>query len=299
MFDAASSDTPSPLQQSPGFARALESIGSQPLHLPDGTVVLRRRFGPLPVSMITRPQARSADGLLALARAVPMRGPRILSPERPLPLQTIGALPLVSPATVATLDLTPEPAALMAGLHQKWRNRLRHAQAQKLRITRQNMPDDPGHWLLQADLVQQAARGYRSWPLALTLAYARANRGLAKLFTAHAGKEPVAAMLILRHGTGATYHIGHTRASGRLMSAHTLLLWSVMLWARSKGVQRLELGTIDTEDGRGLARFKLGTGARAKTLGGTWLWWPPITSLARPLARMDRRLMGLGASSLP
>lgn len=294
MFDAAAADTPAPLQQSPQFARALDAVSTPYLQLPDGTLVLRRRFGPLPVSMIIRPAVTSAAGLGALARAVPMTGPRILSPERPLSLQEIGALPLISPATIATLDLTPDRDALMTGMHQKWRNRLRHGQAQKLRITRQNMPDDPGHWVLQADLVQQAARGYRSWPVALTLAYARANPGQAKLFTAHWGKEPVAAMLILRHGTAATYHIGHTRASGRLMSASNVLLWSVMLWAKAKGVQRLELGTIDTEDARGLARFKLGTGAKPQTLGGTWLWWPPLTSLASPLARIDRRLMGLG-----
>ncbi|WP_299671190.1 GNAT family N-acetyltransferase [uncultured Roseobacter sp.] len=294
MFDATLADTPGALQQSPSFARALEALGAPPLKLPDGTLVLRRRFGPLPVSMITRPRVTSAAGLGALAGVVPVKGPRLLSPDCPLPLQEIGALPLISPATIATLDLSPNTDTLMAGLHQKWRNRLRHGQSQGLRVTRQNMPDDPGHWLLQADLVQQAARGYRSWPIPLTLAYARANPGQAKLFMAHQGKTPVAAMLILRHGSTATYHIGHTRASGRLMSAHTLLMWSVILWAKSKGMQSLDLGTIDTEDAPGLARFKLGTGAQPRKLGGTWLWWPPLTSLARPIAVIDRRMMGLG-----
>ncbi|MCV3272329.1 GNAT family N-acetyltransferase [Roseobacter sinensis] len=293
MFDSAPQDTPPALQQSAEFARALEEAGTPALQLPDGTLVLRRQFGPLPVSMITRPLTTTASGLAGLARAVPVKGPRLLSPDRPLPLHEIGALPLISPATVAVLDLRPDEETLMGGLHPKWRNRLRHGQAHGLRITRQNMPADPGHWLVQADLVQQAARGYRGWPTPLTLAFGRANPGKSKLFVAHWGSEPVAAMLILRHGRGATYHIGHTRPSGRLMSAHTVLMWSVMLWAKSKGVEFLDLGTINSEDAKGLERFKLGTGARARPLGGTWVWWPPLTTLARPVARIDRRLMGL------
>lgn len=291
MFDAVPASDPSPLQQSDAFARALNALGTPPLRLEDGTLALHRKIGPLPVHMITRPGAETPETLRDLARSMKVRGPVLLAPDRTMPLNRIGALPLVSPSTVAQLDLTPDEKTLFAGLHQKWRNRLRHAQSQKLRVTRQNMPDDPGHWMLQADLVQQHQRGYRSWPLALTLAYGQANPGQAKLFTAFWGHEPVAGLLILRHGTGATYHIGHTRASGRLVSAHTLLLWSAIRWAKSKGLQKLELGTFDTEENAGLARFKLGTGARPHRLGGTWLWYPSLTSLLRPLARLDRRLM--------
>ena len=74
--------------------------------------------------------------------------------------------------------------------------------------------------------------------------HARANPGQAKLFTAHWGKEPVAAILILRHGAAATYHIGHIRSSGRLMSAHNLLMWSVMLWAKAKGAASLAVSGL-------------------------------------------------------
>lgn len=291
MFDAAPALEPRPLQQSDAFARALDAVGTPPVTLDDGTLVLHRKIGPVPLHMITRPRAETPGALLEITRSRVFRGPLVLAPERTMPLDRIGALPLVSPSTIARLDLTPDEKTLFAGLHQKWRNRLRHAQSQKLRVTRQNMPDDPGHWMLQADLVQQHQRGYRSWPLALTLAYGRANPGQAKLFTAFWGREPVAAVLILRHSTGATYHVGHTRPSGRLVSAHTLLLWSAIRWAKSKGVQQLELGTLDAEENAGLARFKLGTGAQPHRLGGTWLLWPPLTSLLRPLARLDRKLM--------
>lgn len=260
--------------------------------LNDGTLVLHRKFGPLQVQMIARPRAASATHLMDIARSLTSRGPVILAPDSPMRLHSYGALPLVSPSSVAGLDLRPDTDSLMAGLHQKWRNRLKHAQRQDLRITRQNMPDDAGHWLLQADSLQQTRRRYRSWPIALTLAYGRENRGQSKLFTAFWGREPVAAILILRHGVQASYHIGHSRASGRITSAHTLLMWSVICWCKTKGIEHLEFGTLDTEEGQGLARFKLGTGAQTRRLGGTWVWWPPFSHALRPIARWDNRLMG-------
>ena len=84
---------------------------------------------------------------------------------------------------------------------------------------------------------------------------------------------------------------GHTTAAGRAVSAHTLLLWQAADWLASKGHDRLDLGLINTEDAPGLARFKLGAGACARPLGGTWIWWPPLGRTLRPLAALDRRLM--------
>lgn len=208
-----------------------------------------------------------------------------------MPLDRIGALPLVSAGTLAVLDVTPDHDTLGAGLHQKWRNRLKHARTQGLSVTRQNMPDDPEHWLLRADLRQQAQRRYRGWPLTVTLAYGRENPGQSKLFMAHLEGTPVAAMLVLRHGTSATYHIGYASPTGRATSAHTLLMWRVIGWCKAKGIEQLELGMIDTENAPGLARFKLGTGAQAMPLGGTWLWWPPLTPALARVARWDTELM--------
>lgn len=291
MFDAAPSAPIVPLQQSAGFEQALRSLGKSVQRLEDGTLVLRRRFGLVPVHMVTRPQIAAPSSMLSVMRALETKGPVIIAPEAPMPLERIGALPLVSPGTVAVLDVTPDHDTLDAGLHQKWRNRLRHARAQGLSVTRQNMPDDPQHWLLQTDLRQQAQRRYRNWPVTVTLAYGRENPGQAKLFTAHLHGAPVAAMLVLRHGSSATYHIGHADHVGRATSAHTLLMWRVIGWCKAKGIEQLDLGMLDTENAPGLARFKLGTGAQPKRLGGTWLWWPPLTPALASVARWDASLM--------
>ena len=85
------------------------------------------------------------------------------------------------------------------------------------------------------------------------------------------GEGPVAAMMFLRHGSTATYHIGWSNAQGRAAHAHNLLLWRAAERLSSKGVKTLDLGTLDTVNAPGLARFKLGTGAMPHRLGGTWV----------------------------
>lgn len=292
MLDSLSTPPPPvPLQQSVAFERALRACGEVPLRLETGALVLRRRFGPMRLHMLVRPSGTDMSVHLGAMRAAGVRGPVFLAPDSPFHLAGLPILPLVSPASLATLDLTPPLAVLRAGLHQKWRNRLKQAEARGLRVTRQNLPDTPDHWLLRAEASQQLARGYRYWPAALTSAFARENRGAAKLFVAQEGGAPVSGLLLLRHGAAATYHIAHTTEAGRRLSAQTLLMWEAIRWLKRKEVRHFELGLVDTEDGAGLARFKLGTGAALRPLGGTWIWWPPLAPLARPLQALDRRLM--------
>ena len=280
MFDALPVSNPIPLQQSTEFEAALRHIGQSPRRMADGTLVLRQQFGPMQVNMLTRAQVHTVPRDLD--------GATLLAPDHPV--ANLRALPLVSPASVAELDLSASLQTLHENLKGKWRNRLRHAQSHNLRITRQNMPTGSDHWLLQAEQAQQSRYKYRHWPAALTSAYARANTSQAKLFTAHYGSDIVAGLLILRHGTTATYHIGHTSTTGRILSAQTLLLWSAITWAKSKNLTRLELGIIDTETSPGLARFKLGTGAQTRKLGGTWLWHRALSPLTS-LRHIDRQMM--------
>ncbi|WP_390914929.1 GNAT family N-acetyltransferase [Pseudosulfitobacter sp. SM2401] len=280
MFDAAPTTSPIPLQQSAEFEATLRHIGRTPLRLQDGRLVLRRKFGPLQVNMLTRAHCESIPRDL--------NGIVLIAPDSPI--CNLPALPLTSPATVAELDLSPDLKTLHANLKGKWRNRLRHAQSHHLRITRQNMPTNCDHWILKAEQAQQRRLKYCHWPAALTSAFAQINTGDAKLFTAHYGSDIVAGLLVLRHGSVATYHIGHTSTAGRIVSAQTLLLWSAITWAQSKGIARMDLGVIDTETSAGLARFKLGTGAQTRKLGGTWLWHRALSPITG-LGRIDRGMM--------
>jgi len=296
MFDVPSCDTaPCALQQHWCFAAALRACGHDVVWLEAVAplLVLHRRLAGLAVAMLSRAKIECPHLLGDQLREAGLhRHLILLSPEQPTPkLAQIGAVPLMTPGFVAHIDLTPAQDVRRAGLHQKWRNRLVYGEGQGLQIRRQNLPLKADHWLLLADAVQQSNRGYRNWPVPLTLAFARENPSSAKLFTAFEGREAVAAMLFLRHGTRATYHIGHITARGRALCAHNLLLWQATRWLAAQGHTSVELGLIDTRNAPGLARFKLGAGASVHKLGGTWGWWPPMGRMLRLLAGLDRRQM--------
>ncbi len=270
-----------PLQQHPAFARALAAMGRPAL-------TLRIAAGSRTLGHVTLMQR----GKLALAsrgpvweqgsepseRAAALRALRrrigwalALNADAPDPaLPRARFLPLLTPATIAEWDLGPDPDTRRARLGQKWRNRLVRAEDQGWKVRRIPFPADPGHWLLARDAEQQRAKRYRALPGALSAAYAAVNKGQAWLFQAEDRGGPAAAALILLHGPVATWHIGWSDTRGRAGHAQALLLWQAADWLAARGVHRLDLGTIDTVSAPGLARFKLGTGAAARPLGGTW-----------------------------
>ncbi len=209
-----------------------------------------------------RPLVLNADGLSAEA------------------LRGAGFWPLVTPATLALLPLGPE-AGMRAALAQKWRNRLNRAERAGLKLRETDLT--PDHWILTAEAAQARARGYRGLPPAFSAAFARANPGAARVFEALDKGVPVAGALVLRHGRMATWQIGVTTPEGRRCHAMNLLLWHAMQALAARGHDCLDLGILNAQDAPGLTHFKLGTGARAHRLGGTWLHMGALAPLARRL----------------
>ncbi len=190
----------------------------------------------------------------------------LATPERAAP--GFGLIPLITPRHHALWDLTPSADALRAGLSGKWRSSLAQAERRGLRI----MPGDGGTLdaLLRAEGRQRAERRYRALPPA----FARLWAGERHLFQwRHAGQMQ-AAMLFLRHGPSATYHLGWTGDEGRRVFAHGPMLWQAALTLKAAGVRTLDLGDVNGHDAPGLAHFKLGTGAAAVPLGATCLILP-------------------------
>ncbi|MEM9552417.1 MAG: GNAT family N-acetyltransferase, partial [Pseudomonadota bacterium] len=112
-----------PLSQSLEFAWVLQQTGRRVL-TDNGHLVLQRGTPGLTISLASRARLHDAQDLAAFPS-----GPLVLSPDHPAPwLWSAGALPLVTAATVAELDLTLDPDARWAMQQPKWRNRLRHAQ---------------------------------------------------------------------------------------------------------------------------------------------------------------------------
>ena len=185
------------------------------------------------------------------------------------PCKAAGLKDVMTPATLADLALGEE---LRSRMTVKWRNRLTRAESAGLRVHRTKSLSHL-EWLLRADRAQQKRRRYRALPAVFTRAWVDSAPKSVLHLTAGPPDDPIAAMLFLTHGTGATYHIGWTSAAGRAQSAHNLILAEGAARLARQGVRRLNLGLIDTETAPGLARFKLGAGARPIRTGGTWLGW--------------------------
>lgn len=278
-----------PLQQHPAFGRALDALGvrvelhhfGDPSRPVGQALTLSRRLWPFgPVALASRgpvwsPLAGTGDrieGLRMLAR----RGLRIVNSDRADPaeakaLDGAGFRHWAAGQWVAELDLTPDADRLRRRMAANWRNHLSQARRAGLTLANQPFHPDPHHWLLGLEAKQARARHYVNLPPALPLAYARNNPGMARLLTAHRDGERIAAMLVLCHGSVATYHIGWSGAAGRAVSAHHLMLHEAALWLAARGYQRLDLGIADRRRTPGLAGFKAGSGASLRQLGGTWI----------------------------
>lgn len=239
--------------------------------------LILRRLGPLTLAYLPRGpfwRVEPTPGLqrttlTRLRRSLPIQGPRLLlaAPETAHP----GLLPLVSPVHMAELSLGPA-SEMRRAMHGKWRNRLRAAERAGLEVTARAPTPADLTTLLHREAAQQRKNCYRNLPPGFIAAWAKSGSTHIRLFRARIKGEPVAEMLFLDHPPGATYTIGWTNAAGRTASAHNLLLWRAMIHFAAIGHQRLDLGSLDTVNAPGLARFKLGCGAQARALGATGPW---------------------------
>ena len=277
-----------PFQQAWSYGAAAEALGAEALRLEvrDGQEVvafalgIRRRFG-VRITLAGRGPVWTRDPdpgcrtevLKLMRRELP--GVFVVTPvseEDGASARSAGMWPVKRPEILAEWQLGDD---MRTRMHGKWRNRLCRAEASGLVVSHSRRMDDL-RWLLDRDRDQQRIKRYRALPRAFAEAWAAQDPASVHLSLATLGGERVAACLVLSHGSRATYHVGWSGVTGRRLSAHNLLLWSMARRLGDKGVKILDLGLLDTESAPGLARFKLGTGAVAATTGGTWLGLPRL-----------------------
>ncbi len=260
-----------PLQQHPTFGTVLGLIGTRieriDLHGAAPTQIIRRfglGFAPRgPVWVRENPDA---------LRNSPIR---VLNAEQPGQIyRQAGFRQIMTAAYVAELDLRGTPDTRQAKLHGKWRNAWRKSQRCKLKLHQTRFDPALHGWLLQADRDQQQAKRFRALPHSIIHAYAAISPRDVIVFTAKQKHDVIAAMLFLQHSPVVTYHLGCTGETGRVCNAHHALLLHAADHFAENGFTRLDLGTVDTENTPGLARFKIGSGATVRPLGGTWLRLP-------------------------
>jgi hypothetical protein len=169
------------------------------------------------------------------------------------------------------LDLSPEAAALRAGLDRKWRNRLNQAERNGLVLE----ADTTGRaldWLMEPYLEDKMARNYKGPSPAFMRVLQQVSADTAPpvvLRALHQGK-PVAGVLLVRHGVAATYQVGWNGEAGRDLKAHHFLLWQSVLWLKENGYTGFDLGGLN-ETTPGIARFKMGMGGQPFRLVGGYV----------------------------
>jgi len=261
-----------PLTQSEAFERTCNTLGLpvRRVETGEGTCLIQTRKLPVlgAFNLISRgPVLYPKSTGEALMRRVgeDVRGPIVINaPEG----GGRNGVKLLGGAELAIIDLA-DSTEMRARLHQNWRNQLNKAESSSLRVIDQPLDAKRHAWFLSAEQAQQKSRKYSAYPAGFLLAFASANKGQARLYTAVLGQNPVAAMLVLRHGKMATYQAGITTPDGRRYCAHNLLLWTIMSDLQRRGTRQLDLGRADLSDG--LRRFKLRAGATVQTLPGTYL----------------------------
>lgn len=263
--------------------RGVGSIGEEPLAM---LQVFTRRIGPVTVTkslrgpMLLRPldEATTIRVLRPFAerlRTWQLR-PLFWMPELPVEaadrmMLALGKRPMVRGYATSVVDLAPDEAALRARLDGKWRNQLKGAEEAGLRV-------QEAHGGRYLDLLVQRHESFRrarrhhghSGREIAALVAAIHPKEDALILTALAGNEPLAGVLLVVHGPGATYHVGWTSEEGRKANAHNLLLWRGLLQLKARGVRFLDLGGIDDRSA-GVARFKLGLGGGITELAGMYL----------------------------
>jgi len=175
------------------------------------------------------------------------------------------------------LDLTAPPATLRSRLDGKWRNALKAAERSPILID-ETWDETTFSTVMRAHDVQRIEKRFLGPDGAFYRAFAQAAAQgggtcgeSAHLYTAKIGNRPVSGMLLLRHGRGATYAAGWSGEAGRLVRAHHRLLWHGLLALKAQGVEHFDLGGANTEEGAGVARFKLGLNGDVFTLAGSFL----------------------------
>lgn len=276
-----------PLPQSDAFDRTLQALGRQTrwVDLTCSTGQARALLVRLPVGWICSrgPVWRGHwpdDARLRALRDLRGAGVWIMNPAAndTNTLRQAGFARIMTPVTTATLPLRPD---WLDNAHGKWRNSLRKARADwpaQYKIRDHAYTASTGGWLIKACQTQARARKYRDWPARFTQTFARVNPGHARVFAVRDGLDPVAGLMVLRHGTGggggASYHCAWANDQGRALQAHRVLLAQAIDWLTSQECGAFDLGVLNTEETPGLARFKLGTGAQATPQGGTWIKLP-------------------------
>jgi lipid II:glycine glycyltransferase (peptidoglycan interpeptide bridge formation enzyme) len=294
-WDAVHSAAAAPLQQDWAYGSSLMMLGVpvlrarifQDQELVGQAQFIVRKWGGLgSMALCTRGPvwtkplsvAEEAAAYAALKKSLPLTGIRfmVVTPEVPEG-QVHGLKPMrriMSGLSTVMLDLTPTLEQLRAQLDRRWRHRLVGGESSEMSIHRVGTNVGQYRWLLDAEIQQRTDKKLEGLPVPFFDNYVHSRKQPSQnilTLRADVGRDRIAAMMFLIHGTAATYQVGWTSDKGREMHAHNLILWKGIEELKARGISMLDLGGVNTIRSAGIARFKMSTGGKVLTLAGTYI----------------------------
>lgn len=180
---------------------------------------------------------------------------------------------IITGNSTVVIDLKLSEDRLWQNLYSKNRTHIRKAKKSDFEVVYGDHNHPHTDWLLGQERKQQKEKKYQGLPVELVKGYGQFSSPEKGVYTAFAVEkgEPIAGALFLRHGRSATYHIGWNGPRGRKCRALNLLLWTMALKLKDAGVETLDLGGVNTEEGADIARYKLSFGGDVLSMGGTYM----------------------------
>lgn len=165
------------------------------------------------------------------------------------------------------VDLKPPLEQLRKNLHRKWRGHLNQAERSPLEVSADTKGTHLDYFLQAYDLFKAqkkfVAPDGRFFKHEIESALPFKD---ALILWARINGLPVAGIVVMKHGTSASYRVSWTTPEGRRYSAHHLLLWRALEILKKQNIEFFDLGGILPDDNDGLNIFKLGmNGTRFKT----------------------------------
>jgi lipid II:glycine glycyltransferase (peptidoglycan interpeptide bridge formation enzyme) len=165
------------------------------------------------------------------------------------------------------LELTPSLEELRKTLDRKWRNHLNKAERSNIEV----VADVEGHhlevFLRNYDLYKSKKNfegpegSFFKHEIENALPFKDAI-----ILWARIDKLPVAGIVVMRHGTSASYRLGWNSPEGRVAQAHYLLVWKAIEILKKQNIETFDLGGILAQDTTGFNTFKQGlNGGHFKT----------------------------------
>lgn len=183
-----------------------------------------------------------------------------------------------------TLDLSQSEDALLAGMNQSTRRKIR--QSEKRDVTVRETTDESDLHVLYKIYAETGERQefiIRPWDYYRDLWVDFMRGGLATVFVAEYGEQILSGAVIFHFGNRAWYFYGMSSNEERDRQPNFAVQWEAIRWAKAQGYTIYDWWGapnefVETDPMWGVYRFKRGFGSTIIRTPGAWDYapWPPL-----------------------